>query len=353
MTEDKLITKMTPYLSDKIKVLSFICILMVIYVHTYYTEGEGMACFSFFSSLIGGGLCRVAVPMFYVISGYLFFLKANSMTDILIKMRKRIRTLLLPYCIANVFTFIFYVLLGLMTQYSSTLKGVVNIDILCSLKQGLWPVLELVFVNPIAFQLWFVRDLILILVFAPILYYVFHKGSKSKLGLIMLALFLFVLWWLGIDALFWFSLGGILCVVPSVRIDGCSDRKMSVLLGVLYASMCLGYAMQLIPYKYTHWIPWVGVPALWMIYDEIVKGRILCAHRSVALLCSYTFFIYLIHEPMLNIFKKLPLLFARTEGVIVVCYMLVPLIFVVFAIGTGQMVKRYLPTVYNLYTGGR
>lgn len=33
--------QMTPYLSDKMKVLSLIAITTVIYIHTYYTEGEG------------------------------------------------------------------------------------------------------------------------------------------------------------------------------------------------------------------------------------------------------------------------------------------------------------------------
>ena len=33
------IKKMTPYLSDKIKVISFVCIVLVVWIHTYYTEG--------------------------------------------------------------------------------------------------------------------------------------------------------------------------------------------------------------------------------------------------------------------------------------------------------------------------
>lgn len=68
-------SQMTPYLSDKMKVLSLIAITMVIYIHTYYTEGEGYYYFSTMQRFFGGvGISGVANPLFYVISGYLFFM---------------------------------------------------------------------------------------------------------------------------------------------------------------------------------------------------------------------------------------------------------------------------------------
>lgn len=87
---------MTEYISTKIKVLSALLILMVLYIHMYYTEAaENLLVLQ---KIVGGGLCSVAVPLFYLISGYLFFIKVpKGLTSIFEKLKKRCRTLLIPY----------------------------------------------------------------------------------------------------------------------------------------------------------------------------------------------------------------------------------------------------------------
>lgn len=100
---------MNEYLSRKLKLLSAFSIVMVIYIHMYYTEGAHMPTLNLIESSIGGGFNRTAVPLFYIISGYLFFLKVpDGFRSIEGKMKKRVRTLLIPYVIANAFTFLFY-----------------------------------------------------------------------------------------------------------------------------------------------------------------------------------------------------------------------------------------------------
>ncbi len=69
---------MTKYLSQKIKILSFISIILVLYIHSgfhdYPNEIQGMA-FNFrLQEFISGMIGRCAVPLFYAISGYLFFI---------------------------------------------------------------------------------------------------------------------------------------------------------------------------------------------------------------------------------------------------------------------------------------
>ena len=67
---------MTEYVSDKIKLLSALLILMVVYIHMYYTEADGNLLV--LQKIVGGGICSVAVPLFYLISGYLFFIKVPN-----------------------------------------------------------------------------------------------------------------------------------------------------------------------------------------------------------------------------------------------------------------------------------
>ena len=84
-------------LSDKFKILSFFSIVMVVYAHSYYLEGEDYVLNSFMQDLVRG-IDRIAVPLFFTISGYLFFININDgLTSVLIKIRKRAMTLLIPY----------------------------------------------------------------------------------------------------------------------------------------------------------------------------------------------------------------------------------------------------------------
>lgn len=73
---------MTPFLSQKIKLLSLISIILVLYIHSgfhdYPNEIQGMP-FNFkLQDFISGKIGRCAVPLFYAISGYLFFLNLNN-----------------------------------------------------------------------------------------------------------------------------------------------------------------------------------------------------------------------------------------------------------------------------------
>ena len=115
--------KMSPYLSDKIKAMSFFSILLVVYIHTYYTEGENDAVVMMVMNVLGNGIARLAVPLFYLISGYLLFLHLDSFTSCLAKMKKRVKTLLVPYLLANTLAFCFFSFFDLVSRCVPRLGG--------------------------------------------------------------------------------------------------------------------------------------------------------------------------------------------------------------------------------------
>lgn len=98
---------MNQYFSEKIKVVSFFSIILVLYIHSgfhdYPHEIAGMQFNFLLQDIISGEIGRCAVPMFYMISGYLFFLNVESINDVYHKMRKRVHTLLIPYVVACLF----------------------------------------------------------------------------------------------------------------------------------------------------------------------------------------------------------------------------------------------------------
>lgn len=352
-------TQISPFLSEKLKVLSFIAISMVIYIHMFYAEGIDMRHLAAVQNFIGNGLCRIAVPLFFTISGYLFFLKINDgITTIFHKMRKRVKTLLIPYILANSFTFVFYAILNLIALKIPAIDRVVNFKVFDTIGSNIAEILEFIYVSPpIAFQLWFVRDLMLIVLFSPLIYICLRYLINNKYGNIIFFISEIILFITGIyngylATLAWFSLGGYIAMSPRFDISNI-NRRYCIPFTIAYMGFCVLHALNPLPESFARVIPIFGIPAVWLIYDAIAERKQILRKYSFRKIVDYTFFIYLIHEPVLNIFKKLPLLFDRSEITLIVSYLIIPPLFIVIAFCVGEGMKQSLPRLYSIYTGGR
>ena len=77
--------------------------------------------------------------------------------------------------------------------------------------------------------------------------------------------------------------------------------------------------------------------------------------RFVFLFISgFTFFVYLYHEPTINIVRKLLAIpFGQTSFSFAFSYLISPWIFIAIAIMTGYVLKKHFPTFYSIIVGGR
>lgn len=349
---------MNQYLSDKLRNLSAVAILMVLYIHMFYTEGNSMPSLLAIERFIGSGICSVAVPLFYMISGFLFFLKVPAgLRSIGEKIRKRMRTLLVPYLLANILTFLFYVILNLIALKVTAIDRVVNFKVLdVVLNDGFWPTLELIFINPpIAFQLWFIRDLLVVIIFSPLLWFILKSISATEISrsiFILTLLSIFVLYGSNgyCAAFIWFSAGAFIAL-NSVSIGQKRIQTLTLIISIaLYIGLSWIFSHSADIDYLCRYIPLIGIPALWYGYD---RSSVLFQPKFLQEAVKYTFFVYLIHEPLLNIFKKLPLLFNRSEAMLIGCYILIPVIFYLCACILGGVIRKLSPKIYLIYTGGR
>jgi surface polysaccharide O-acyltransferase-like enzyme len=348
---------MNSYLSEKLKILSAISILLVLYIHSGFhaDEIDGMAFNGYVQEMISNMIGRCAVPLFYIISGYLFFYKVpNGMRSIFEKMKKRVRTLLIPYIIAAVFFVVFFLVIELIPGTSKFMNG----NIRPVFAKDWSTILVSVFYDagngsPLAFQLWFLRDLIILVAFSPIWYLLF-KYLKGWWVLIVLVLNYFSISYFPIYALFWFSLGGFLI---KVNLCNTSLKSGGVILTVLFLTLCF---LQLL-YPALLWkfvkIPIIllGVVSFWFMYDIFVSPSFsLQNHSWLNKVCGFTFFIYLFHEPTLNIVRKLIVfVLGKNEIGYLVSYLMSPWIFIVFAVFVGLGLKKQVPKLYEITVGGR
>lgn len=117
-----------------------------------------------------GGL--IGVSVFFFISGYLFFYSVSfNRETYLKKTSKRVHSLVIPYLFWNFIVLLFY----LMIESIDVLKVfMVNRELVSD--NSIYEYL-LLFWNPIANQFWFIKDLFLVCLLSPILYYFLKKCS--------------------------------------------------------------------------------------------------------------------------------------------------------------------------------
>ncbi|MDR2010185.1 MAG: acyltransferase [Bacteroidales bacterium] len=349
---------MNQYLSDKIKILSAIAILFVLYIHSGFhaDEIEGMKLNHYVQAMISGMLGRCAVPLFYMISGYLFFRNTNSIYSVIKKIKKRVRTLLIPYVISCVFFVVFYVIVEIIPDTSKFMNNTMML-----LFEKDWKTITVsVFYNsgdgsPLAFHLWFLRDLIILVLLSPVWFLLFKYLKWSWIVAVFLLNY-FSVSNFPVYALFWFGFGG---AFANGNISAkCNHGK--VISFVLLISFLIISFLQLF-YANGIWeyiqIPVImlGVIALWGVYNYIIPSTFtLQRHTWLSKICGFTFFIYLFHEPTLNIVRKLiAFIIGKTETGYLISYLVSPWIFMIVAVIVGIILKKYVSKLYNIATGGR
>lgn len=92
-------------ISNKITKIRPLLVLMVVLIHSerafrLYLEPTRIT--QYIIALFQGNICRIAVPMLFVFSGYLFFAKYDKGISNYVKLiQKKCKRLLLPYLVIN------------------------------------------------------------------------------------------------------------------------------------------------------------------------------------------------------------------------------------------------------------
>jgi len=118
---------MTNYLSNKIRFVSFTSIILILYLHSYNIKmnfaNESIkvykGTFSYIiQDFVSDGICRIAVPVFFILSGFLFFINIEHLTKRIYiqKIRKRIKSLLVPFLIWSGIGILLFALLQLAPE---------------------------------------------------------------------------------------------------------------------------------------------------------------------------------------------------------------------------------------------
>lgn len=315
-------------------------------------------------AIISGKIGRMAVPFFFITSGFLFFLKVNQhIQSVFVNQRKRVRSLLLPYVFACIF-FVLTYSLSIIPALSKFFNGAPDyfsedFNVFRFLRSVFW--MNEGRDSPLAFQLWYLRDLILLVVISPLIYLLLRY-----LGWLVIPLLIFLLFreihfphlpTSMSTSFLWFTFGGLIGF-KHVNINY-FRTKWSWLFMLLFISigmieLCFPLIIHL-PFYSDNVVILLGIIGCWLFYDYVSQNSALAPKHSLILRAStFTFFVYLYHEPTINIIRKLIVIgVGKTSFGYLLSYLISPLLFYLFAAIVAIYLIKIVPAFYRLLTGGR
>lgn len=331
----------------------------------------------YISVLFSEVLALICVPTFFVVSGYLFFYRTDFDSKVYVqKLKKRFRTLMIPYLLWNLIALLVKVT-KMLPIFSSVFHNMGNIEFKFSLirlfntffyddgSNGMFvdhfQIIHVTSPLPINGPMWYVRDLMVIILLTPLIYWLLK--TLKYWFIFALAIYLYIFGHLllpegsylsiVIDYLFFFSWGAyysinkqniitemrklkwIACLfVPSVIINLLTiDTKYNtyiflphIILGIIFAFVATSYFLE--------------------------KGKI---HVNETL-ANCSFFVFALHSLILNDLGKLMFMACQlndTPLVLLFLYIAIPTITIVICVWLYKLLNRYLPKICGLLTGGR
>ena len=330
---------------DIIRQLRFPMIVLVTFAHSYGRVDDSYSLlfsdfdtYQFLKLLVSQTLVKVAVPVFFIISGYLFFANVNewNLTVYKQKMLRRAKTLLLPYLIWNLLMAIKLKTFSWSMFWAYISKAGMQMD---------WLGCKNWMTAPANMPLWFLRDLMVVSLLTPIIYVVLRRWGRVVIPLLTLiylsGIGAFAVPGLSMYAVYFFSLGAFLAirkqdlVETMLRFETPAYISASLL---AVAMVCTYHTAVFSSLMLCFRI--VGVVAVFCLAQRILSRS---CRRLPAVVCDSSYFIYLAHYVFFLSFLDTAFfrLFGESEASLSIHYLLFPLLKVVLFVAVYAIYRRF------------
>ena len=334
--------------------MRFPLIFMIVLLHCYCAiDAHGHH--SFFQWVYPFGLLlgETGVPAFFFISGFLFFYSSKEYSQ---KIQSRVHTLLIPYLFWNGLILLAYVLLWLIGKPMLIMgKSIADYELVDYLRafidRGSWDSGNGV---PMLCPYWYIRNLMVICVFSPIIYY----SIRYLKWIPVLALFV---WWISIpyngmiaSSLLFFSIGAYFSIEQKNPIVGLQKYKIAFW-GICAVAFLIDWAhcFMIVPYAlYFHRISLLLNIFLLLLVGSYF-GNIHYIGREI--LDKSAFWIYTVHYPMTIAFGTISAryLLEASDWLVFVYYWCTVLCITVLCVISYVILHRLCPKVLSYITGNR
>ncbi|MDB2103245.1 acyltransferase [Clostridium paraputrificum] len=298
-------------------------------------------------------LSECAVPVFFFFSAMLFYRNYDgSGKAYIIKLKKRIVSLLIPYVIFNTLGYLKHILVsGKSFTVISLIKSILTSDTM---------------------PLWFVRELMIFIVLAPVIYYL--KNKKIIFGICTVIILPLIT--LGIAKyrtfLYWLP---IYCLGAMFKIDWMmnikSIKNIPRFVSGLFASKIIKYSI-LLGYLFWVWMlpnttgiqGYVGnfnfylfrvfsVPIVIAIFVHF-NSSVNSVKRAPEIF-NYSFWVYCVHFPMISIYRLVfeKVFLVKNSVMELIEYFSTIVVVYLGAICIAMIIKKIIPHLWKILNGGR
>ncbi len=296
-------------ISIKISKISLICAFFVVCIHCKPTGTVGGFTW-WVNETFNKGICSIAVPFFFVVSG--FFLAKHTHENHWWKreVNKRIKSLLIPYVSWSILYFLYTIPLILIANI------IANTSLLRNFPTSLNDWLRILGLDPFYYPylvpLWFVRCLFLFVLISPIITWTVKKSKFISFVFLLLifplgtirGLFHFVegdtLWFtvgtFSVVSLFYFSLGLHLALYP---LQNASPKILTYLAGGLWVILLVlrGIASLYVPCL-SETFHFFSIPAglyfVWQITSSDRRWSFVLTQASFPIFILHMFFLSIV-----------------------------------------------------------
>lgn len=298
-------------ISQTIEFLRFPATILIVLLHAYttlqMTTAMKMEFYTTFSSTLSLSFGEIGVPLFFTISGYLFFLGFGR-ESYFRKIKTRTQSLLIPYILWNsIFIALYFIIQqipSLSPLFSGNNKKVADFSLTDFLRAywdcGNWNEGN---GTPILQTYWYIRNLFLLCLASPAIY-----ACVKRLNIFFVSIFL-ILWIMKKDSAFtfssiaFFSLGS-LASINSEKIWTLIKNNLSVLSIVYVSILTIDIILKInLIYPYGYYVHRIGliiaIPFLFSWCNRLCKAISIPQTFTKA-----SFFIYTLHLPIMLAVRK-------------------------------------------------
>lgn len=319
--------------------LNSFCMILVVMMHCVITVD--IAGNNYLRDLVFSTFTRIAVPVFFAISGYLLFQHYN-----LNKIASRTRTIFIPFLLWSIITIAIFAFL----QYVPFLSSYFNNNFQLTFES----VFARIFINPLNGALWFLRDLYILVLLSPIIRFI----NKSRLCSDIVLLCLFIIW---IIQPFVFLTESGLFFYMGTYFASRKDLKFNLKLNgnvlfYIFIFLCL-----ILPVFYTESNKTILIKGLVILgcatiyFNERAFLKDNHINRYLDSFKRYSFFVYALHQIVCQFIKKVLIQMIPTYNIasIILIYILTVCWTIVICICMQKVLMIVMPKGVKLLTGNR
>lgn len=350
--------------------VNFVLTVLVVFIHGYnasaynlqYSNVADIVVLSI-EDLISQNFARIAVPLFFAISGFLFY-RTAEFSNLKNKLLRRTKTLLVPYLIWNTLYFIAFLLITNISFISQYLNSTETITF--SLKS----IISNVIFYENNYIMWFIYQLMIYTALCPL----FIMLLKSKIASYAFLLILAGLYALNFtelpklssfsmasgiypDQLFYYFLGAFFARrKPLFKKE--HNKKIACIILILSQVIWLfnraGYKEWRFNLLYLMFCAMSVYAILVLIFSSTAEFKNINESKILKLLMKSTFIIFAAHPFIIELVQKLfYILLPHNAFFALMDFIFSPLVSIAICVLAGSLINKISPRLYRILTGGR